>query len=164
MEGEFQVEAHKKNHLKQQDLVRMILITVGLYLYFLLLFLFPENDRNFSELFWLSMLFIVIMGITLTLRYFFNSPLDNTIIIIEENQITRKGRGLRTVTISFDKITKVKKLKLGVILFDDRYSSRLKFNFSHVALTDESGILFIPINIEKYEEVKCFVLDKIELD
>ncbi len=161
MEGQYDIKASNKNYLKQRDLFQLIKITFLIYL-FLLIVVILNNHNSISEILWLSMAYFALIGIALTLRYFTNSPLDNTIIMIKENEITRKGRGLRTVTIDFDKISDLKNVKYGVILFDEKFSSKVKYHFSRYAITHESGILFIPVNIEYYEEIRELIMSKIK--
>jgi hypothetical protein len=138
----------------------MIKILLSIYLLFLIVVLL--NDENsIDEILWLSFIYFTLIGITLTLRYFTNSPLDNTIIVIHENSITREGNGLRTVTIKFDEISNIKNIKDGIVLFDDQPSSKSEFKYFGHAITHSSGILFIPVNIESYEDIKEFIMSKL---
>ncbi len=160
MEGRYNIKTTHLNYLKQRDLVKMIKILLSIYLLFLIVVLL--NDENsIDEILWLSFIYFTLIGITLTLRYFTNSPLDNTIIVIHENSITREGNGLRTVTIKFDEISNIKNIKDGIVLFDDQPSSKSEFKYFGHAITHSSGILFIPVNIESYEDIKEFIMSKL---
>jgi lipid-A-disaccharide synthase-like uncharacterized protein len=160
LEGRYNIKTTHLNYLKQRDLVKMIKILLSIYLLFLIVVLL--NDENsIDEILWLSFIYFTLIGITLTLRYFTNSPLDNTIIVIHENSITREGNGLRTVTIKFDEISNIKNIKDGIVLFDDQPSSKSEFKYFGHAITHSSGILFIPVNIESYEDIKEFIMSKL---
>ncbi|WKK75946.1 hypothetical protein QYS49_00330 [Marivirga salinae] len=158
MEKQYNIEANQKNYLKQKDLFQMILITFFIYLALMIVFIL---DSGFStSILWFSLTYFFAVGIGLIGRYNYNSPLDNTIIYLQKNQITRKGKELRTVIMNFDEVTNVEYVKHGMVLYDTN-ASKFYIMFAQNAYATEAGILFIPNTIEDFEEIKNYVLNKI---
>ncbi|ADR23044.1 hypothetical protein MATR_31070 [Marivirga tractuosa] len=159
MEKQYKIKDIYENYLKQKDLSRVFTITFFIYLFLILLIIL---SGDFSLKFFLfSLIYFVLVGIGLLGRYYTISSPDNTIILLKENHIIRKGKGLRTVKMNFEDIADFRRVKYGIILFDDKISSKLKYHFYGHAITQDSGILFIPETIEGYEEIKEYIMNKI---
>lgn len=160
MEEGFKIEASKKHFQKHRGIMRalkMLLVIMSIFILFMLL----DNDTSMDVVFYSVLTFVICGGIGLFIRSQVEYPLDNTIIIITNNEIIRKGENLLTIRMKFDEIDKVKYKSTGIVLMNNNISSKMNYHLSNFALTSEFGILFIPSNIENFDKVKSHILEKI---
>ncbi|PTB97206.1 hypothetical protein C9994_03920 [Marivirga lumbricoides] len=138
----------------------MILITLSIYS-FIIFFTILEGDFSFRIFFLFTLTYLILVGIGLSLRYHStNSHLDDTVIFIKEDQIIREGKYLRKVRIFYNDISDIKDVKYGIILFDKNFS-KFKSSFSINPEITDPGLIFIPKTMENFEEIKKYVVSKI---
>lgn len=158
MTGTYLLTIEAQDKLKSEFNWGAIKVLFSVYAIFIVLMLFREPDLWVMGVFTLTILFIA--AIVWFIRLLMPFALSNTIIIIAEDEIIRKGEGLLTVRIKYSAIRDIKEKPYGLIVIDDSFLSTVNYYFSKYRLTSEMGILFIPAEIEQYDKIKSFLASK----
>jgi hypothetical protein len=102
-----------------------------------------------------------LLGILSIASILIEDPVQNTIIVIEKDKITRYGSGLQTAVVPFDKLGSLIHDEMGLYVLKKGFQTKLIFYSTEYRINQEKGIIFIPKSIENYENI-CFFLEQIQ--
>ncbi len=110
----------------------------------------------------LIILITLIASLTATIRYYTNNtPLENTIIEIQTDKIVRRGSRLTTSFIQLDRLTHMQENKLGLVLRQAGFWNHIYYLLSENNAVKNARVVYIPIAIESYEEIKVFLEERV---
>ncbi|WP_224999624.1 hypothetical protein [Cesiribacter sp. SM1] len=158
MTGTYLLTVEAQDKLKAAFNWGAIKTLFSVYAIFIILMLFRQPDLWVMGTFTLIILFIA--AIVWFIRLLMPFALSNTAISITDHEIIRKGEGLLTVRIKYSAIRDIKEKSYGLIVIDDSFFTTVNYYFSKYRLTSESGIIFIPAEIEQYDRIKIFLASK----
>ena len=160
MKKEYSVERSRRHEFNLHNVKRaskLIFIFVTLYMSFAAL----TGSMSWTVFLYSTLIISVAVGLGLIIGYMSDSPLNNTLITITEDQIIRSGEGLLTVRLNFNEIKRIKTTSNGTTLFKEGWGSTFNYHTNRYALISEFGIIFVPFNIQDYDDIITVLNDRI---
>jgi hypothetical protein len=162
MTREFHISKAKRDEFYFQTTIVLTKIVVpAIWLPTLILVLiFLQNNDGLKILLGITALLIVVCTASIIAEKN-NAVFESTIILLDEDSVTRTGNNLRTVQIEFNRIAKVIERDNGLVLVDKDIWAWGVFLFGgrHI-LSNEPGIIFIPSMMGEFDELYSFFIRK----
>ena len=158
MEGEFILNEDAKNALVTSHNLRVSKVFGVISVFFIAISFIQDKNLELTATISFTIICIGVIGIFL--RTLFGNKLADTIIVLEDNIITRRGANLLEVTISYKNIKRIKEKSIGLIILDDSPYTSVEYYTSKYALSSGEGVIFIPKEIECFDEIREFLYSK----
>jgi Na+/melibiose symporter-like transporter len=156
MTGTYKIDENRVSMMKGAELFSRIRVMLILFSIFLLAALLRKDQDVFTYFIMIGT-FLVIVLLVVVMSFLKDAPWYNTEIVVTEHGITRRGQGLRTIELKFADISHAKNWKIGVLFFEKGIGSRLNYYTSQHVLTNSTGILFVPLAIERYDDLVAHI-------
>ena len=125
MEGEYILNEDAKNALATSHNIRVSIVFGVISVFFIVISFIQDKNLELTATISFTIICIGVIGIFL--RTLFGNKLADTIIVFEDNKITRRGANLLEVTISYKNIKRIKEKSIGLIILDDSPYTSLEY-------------------------------------
>jgi hypothetical protein len=159
MKGIYKIDQSRVSTMKGAELfaaMRVILISFLVVLVIVLL----GKDQDVVSYSILIGIFLFITVLSVVVNLLRDGPWYYTEIEVTEQSVIRRGDGLLTVELRFDEISHLKKWKAGMLFFKKGIGSTINYYTSQYVLSKAAGILFVPIAIERYDDLVAHIKRK----
>ena len=151
------METYRVAELKEKALIKSLKVYGIIFSLFLVIGLMRE-DPHFDAFFTITMIlgtFVLVVIVRVVALSFVSYSIENTVIEIEGDVITRSGEGLVTNSLKFSEVGKIKKNSVGLLLLKKGIwfvGGKCGTNYS-----TERDLIYIPCTIEKYDELESII-------
>jgi hypothetical protein len=160
MIGTYNIDQKKVDKFYKLGL-RSTFITVGIvWLFFMLLILLnPNSEERLILTFVITVACLLVIGIWMAKSG--NTPnFETTQIIIENDRIIRKGKGLITVRIRFQEIGRIFSHRNAIVIVRKGVLPLISYYIDRFKFISNMDILYIPSMIESFESIKSYIEEK----
>jgi Na+/melibiose symporter-like transporter len=156
MTGTYKIDENRVSMMKGAERFSWIRAMLIIFFIFLVAALFGKDQDVFTYVILIG-IFLVIVLLFVVMSFLKDAPWYNTEIVVTEHGITRRGEGLLTVELKFDDISHATNWRIGVLFFKKGIGSRINYYTSRYVATNSSGILFVPLAIERYDDLVAHI-------
>ena len=156
MIGTYFVDRNKVKNFYKQGLISTSISVGMVWLFFMLLILSSQEILILS----IVITLVCLLAIGLWMAKSGDGSFESTQIIIENDRIIRKGKGLITVRIKFNEVGRIFTHRNALIIVRKGIFPMISyFNDRHKFISN-MDILYIPSMIENFESIKIYIKEK----
>ena len=158
----YKMESKRDSELKESALIRSVKIYAIITLAFLIAVSLREDHNFLIDSLVVLGTFVGVIVIRAIALFSVSYSIENTIIEVDENRISRTGKGLLTNSIWFDEIGEIKKNDVGLVILKEGISSNIGLHTNRTAYSTEPGLIFIPYTIENFDDLEKSIIERIK--